>query len=163
MSLHGDCAIKLRAKTKVRGKFKMNNRITKRRSRLGRTKCAPQGVRKRNDRIKSISSLTILVLLGLSLVSHADAGSSRFRHLTDEQIQVCVSEIGRHANDDNASRVVHRIVGLDQRNLEEMEIRVETSVYLKSEGDLAREYRASCIIGTMRDLVRFRIDNLRSS
>ena len=54
--------------------------------------------------LKSILSLTILVMLGLSVVSKADAGSSRFSHLTDEQIQVCVSEISRHADYDNASR-----------------------------------------------------------
>ena len=44
---------------------------------------------------KTISALTILVLLGLSVVSEADAGTSRFRYITDAQIQVCVAEIGR--------------------------------------------------------------------
>jgi hypothetical protein len=107
--------------------------------------------------LKSISSLTILVLLGLSVVSEADAGTSRFRHLTDAQIQVCVAEIGRHADYADASRVVHEIVALEQRNLEEMEISVETSVYLQSDGDLPREYRVSCVTGTRRDLVKFHI------
>ncbi len=110
-----------------------------------------------SNRFKSISSLTILVLLGLSVVSIAEADTARSKRLTNEQIQVCVAEIGRHADYGNAARVVHQVVGLDQRNLEEMEIVVETSVFLKNEGDLAREYRASCITGAVRDLVRFRI------
>ena len=110
-----------------------------------------------NNRIKSITSLTIIALLGLSVVSEADADTSRFRQLTDAQIQVCVAEIGRHADYGNASRVVHEIVALEQRNLEEMEISVETSVYLQSDGDLPREYRVSCVTGTRRDLVKFNI------
>ncbi len=110
-----------------------------------------------SNQFKSISSLTILVLLGLSVLSDAKADSARSMRITNEHIQACVSEIGRHADYDNATRVVHQVVGLDQRNLEEMEINVETLVFLKSEGELAREYRVSCITGAMHDLVRFRI------
>ena len=109
-----------------------------------------------SNQFKSISSLTILVLLGLSVLSDARADSARSMRITNEHIQACVSEIGRHADYDNAARVVHRVVGLDQRNFEEMEIKVETLVFLKSESDLAREYRVSCTTGTMGDLVRFR-------
>jgi hypothetical protein len=49
-----------------------------------------------SNQIKTISSITIIVLLGLSVVSEADAGTSRFRQITDAQIPVCVAEIGRH-------------------------------------------------------------------
>ena len=113
--------------------------------------------------IKSISSLTILVLLGLSVVSDANADSARSMRITNEHIQACVAEIGRHADYDNAARIVHQVVGLDQKNLEEMEIKVETLVFLKSEGELAREYRVSCITGATHDLVRFRIAPLANN
>ncbi len=53
---------------------------------------------------KSILSLTILVLLGLSVVSKADAGPSCSTPLTVGQIQVCVSDSGRYAKHHNASR-----------------------------------------------------------
>ncbi len=53
---------------------------------------------------KSILSLTILVLLGLSVVSKADAGPSCSTPFTVGQIQVCVSDNGRNADPDNASR-----------------------------------------------------------
>jgi len=116
-----------------------------------------------SNQFKTISALTILVLLGLSLVSDANADSARSMRITNEHIQACVSEIGRYADYNNAARVVHQVVGLEQRNLEEMEIKVETLVFLKSEGELAREYRVSCITGATHDLVRFRIAPLASN
>lgn len=42
-----------------------------------------------------------------------------------------------------------------------MEIRIETSVCLKSENDVAREYTASCVTGTMDKLVKFRVNAVR--
>jgi len=114
-----------------------------------------------NDRIKTISSVTFLALLGSAICSDAIAGSVPITRGTDKPIQTCVAEIGKHADYINASRVVHRISTLDQRNLIEMEMTVETSVYLSSDDDVAREYTASCVTGTMGDLLEFRIDPLQ--
>ena len=110
-----------------------------------------------NKQIKLATSLTTMAVLGIAVISDANAKTDRFRHSTNKQIQTCVSEIGRHADYGDASRVVHRIVALKQRNLVELEIKVETSVHLKSDGDIARKYTASCVTGTMGDLVKFRI------
>ncbi len=57
-----------------------------------------------SNRIKTFSSLTILVMLGLSVVSKADAGPGCSTPLTVGQIQVCVSDNGRNPDPDNASR-----------------------------------------------------------
>ncbi len=54
--------------------------------------------------LKSILSLTLLVLLGLSVVSKADAVSGCSTPSTVGQIQVCVSDSGRYADHDNASQ-----------------------------------------------------------
>lgn len=113
-----------------------------------------------NDRFKAISSVTLLFLLGLSVCPDATASSVPAKRGTSEQIQTCVAEIAKHANYDNASRVVHWVAALDQRSLVEMEIRVETSVYLNSGDGVAREYTASCVTGTMGNLVKFHIDVL---
>jgi hypothetical protein len=112
--------------------------------------------------MKIAASLTLLVLLGLSVVSNANAVSDRKMRRTSEQIQTCVSEIGRHADYDNAVRVVHWVAAMEQRNLEGLEMKVETSVYLRSDGDVIREYRASCVTGTMGKIVKFRIEAVQS-
>lgn len=111
-----------------------------------------------NAQIKSATSLITLALFGLAFLCDANAGSVRSKRHTSEQIQTCISEIGRNANYENASRVVHWIAALNQRNLVEMEIKIETSVSLKSDDVVAREYRTVCVTGTMGDLVDFRID-----
>ena len=109
-------------------------------------------------RFKSMTSLTTVALLGLSLTGVANAESARMQQVTDVQVEACVAEIGLHADYGNAKRVVHRIAVLEQRNLEELEIGVETSVYLESDEAVTRTYSASCVTGTMGNLVSFRID-----
>ena len=113
-----------------------------------------------NDRIKTISAIAMLACLGFALTPDANAGSVSIKRGTSKPIQTCVAEIGKHADYVNASRVVHRISELDQRNLIEMEITVETSVYLKDGDGVAREYTASCVTGTMGELVKFHIDGV---
>ena len=110
---------------------------------------------------RSIFSLTSVVLLGLTLASDANAETPWGQQRTDEQIQTCVAEIGKHANYSNASRVIHRVTELDQRNLIELVIRVETSVYGLDDAAVVTEYSASCTTETMGDLVNFRINAAR--
>ena len=113
-----------------------------------------------NHQSKSVVFLAIFVLLGLSVVSDADASSNRSQFIEEEQLQACVSEIRQHANCDDASRVVHRISRLDQRNFWEMEIRVTTSVYGNDESSAIREHAVSCITVTTGDVLRFRINSV---
>ena len=111
---------------------------------------------------KSILSLTSVVLLGVTLTCDASAETAWGQQRTDEQIQTCVAEIGKHANYNNASRVIHRVTELDQKNLIELVIRVETSVYGLDDAAVITEYSASCTTETMGDLVNFRINAVRS-
>lgn len=108
-----------------------------------------------NTGLKTAMSLSIAALLGLSLTCNVNAAQTHGKARTDKQIQACVAEIGLHANYDKASRVVHRVESLEQRNLAEMTIGIETTVFLKDE-DFDREYRASCVTDTMGRLVEFR-------
>jgi hypothetical protein len=105
---------------------------------------------------KSILSLSMLTLLGLSLTCDANAAQTHGKARDNRQIQACVAEIGRHANYDEASRVVHHVTTLEQRNIVEMQIGIETTVHLKGD-DTAREYRASCVTDSMGKLVKFRL------
>jgi len=111
-----------------------------------------------NKHIKLATSLTSLIVLGFAVASDAHAGSKQLRHTTDKQIQTCVAEIGRHADYDDASRVVHWVVSLQQKNLVELTIKIETAVYGQAGEEIARGYTASCVTGTMGDLVKFRFN-----
>ena len=110
-----------------------------------------------NERVKPIVSLTTLAALGLAITCDASAGPDRGAYRTKEQIRSCVAEIGKHANYGDASRVVHWVAKLEQRNLVEMEIKIDTTVYVDGKEKIAREYSASCVTGTMGDLVEFKI------
>ena len=109
---------------------------------------------------KPVVSLTTLVVLGLTLTCTAQAEVTWGKQRTDEQIQTCVAEISKHASYTDATRVIHRVTELDQRNLIELEIRVETSVYGLDDSAAISEYSVSCITGYMGDLVKFRINDL---
>ena len=111
-----------------------------------------------NDRIKASTSLAILALLGLTVASDVNAESGLDKDRADPQIQACVAEVSRHANYGDASRVVHRVFSLDQRNLVELVIRIETSVFSKIDETIVREYTTSCVTDTMADVVRFHIN-----
>ena len=111
-----------------------------------------------NDRIKIFSSITMLVILGFAVAPNADAGTVSAQRGTSLPIQTCVAEIGRNVDYGNASRVVHRVTSLDQKNLVELEIRIETSVYLESNDDAASEYTALCVTAALGKVVSFRIE-----
>ena len=46
---------------------------------------------------------------------------------------------------------------LEQRNLEELEMRIETAVFRDKEYIATHEYEASCVTGPLGKLVSFRI------
>lgn len=111
-----------------------------------------------NDRRKLTTSLATVALLGLAVASDANADSDQYQRGTGKQIEACVSEIARHADYDDASRVIHLVTALEQRNLVEMEVRVETSVYLADDAAQSRAYSISCVADTMGGLVEFRFN-----
>ena len=110
-----------------------------------------------NNRIKTISAAAFLFLLGFAAVPDASAGFVPATRGTAVPIQNCVAEMGKHLDYGDASRVVHWIAELDQRSLVEMVITIRTSVYLNGDDSAAATYEASCVTGTMGDLVDFRI------
>jgi hypothetical protein len=111
-----------------------------------------------NLRTRTLTSLTTLAVFGLTVASVANAASSRDEHRADEQIQACVAEVGKHADYRNASRELRRVATLNQKNLIELEIRIETSVFSVTDDMLVREYAVSCVTDTMGDVVKFRIN-----
>ena len=109
------------------------------------------------DRVKTISSLVALGMLGLTLTCGARAVTGMGERVTNLQIDACVAEISRHADYTQAHRVVHLVDRLDQKNLVELEVGIDTSVYV-GEGETAkRVYRTRCTTDTLGDVVKFRV------
>ena len=107
-------------------------------------------------------SLSTLALLGLTMTgdAYADADSRNERQ-TMKQVRSCVSEIAKYANYDGASRALHLVERLKQKNLIELEIRIETSVYAAADDQPAtRTYKTSCLVAGLGKLVDFRIDEM---
>jgi hypothetical protein len=110
-----------------------------------------------NTRTKPVISLSVLVLFSLAMTCDATAAPLHKDRRTSEQIEACVAAIGEHADYSEASRIVHVVSRLDQRNYEELEIRVATTIYGENDTQVMRSYTASCVTATMGNLVRFRI------
>lgn len=111
-----------------------------------------------NDRGKTLISLSTLVLLGLTMTCDALAGDTRSERRTNEQVRSCIAEIAKHAEYSDASRAIHWVDQITQKNLAELEIRVETTLYATDSELVSRKYQSRCVVAGIGNLVDFRID-----
>ena len=109
-------------------------------------------------RSKPVFTLAVMALFGSVFAGDMAVASSNAEHRVDRQIQACVDEIREHADYASASRIVHSVSRLNQRNAVELEIKVETVVYATDADAAVREYRVSCVTASLGDVVRFRIN-----
>jgi len=114
-----------------------------------------------NDRGKSALSLSILALIGLTLTCDAYASSNRSERRTIKEVRFCVSEIAKHADYDEGSRVIHWVSKFTQPSLVELEIHIETTVYGVNDDLAIRRYKSSCLLASMGNLSDFRIDAIQ--
>ncbi len=112
---------------------------------------------------KSALSLSLLALLGLTMTCDAYADSNRDQHRTMKYVRSCVAEIAKHANYDGASRAIHWVDRLNQKNLVELEIRIETTVYAADGEPATRKYETLCLVAGLGNLVDFRMDAMALS
>jgi len=76
----------------------------------------------------------------------------------DIEIGMCVAEVGKRADYEGARRVVHRVVNVDQKNLAEQRISIDTLVYTADGETVTREYASRCVtLGALR-VVSFKIE-----
>ena len=107
---------------------------------------------------KTTLSLSMLALLGLTMTCDAYADTNRDQRRTMKQVRSCVAEIAKHASYGDASRAIHWVDRLNQKNLVELEIRIETTVYAVDGEPATRKYKTSCLVAGLGNLVDFRID-----
>lgn len=73
------------------------------------------------------------------------------------EIRLCVTEVGKRVNYDDATRVVHHVIEAGQKNLAEQEIRINALVFL-GEGNAAEsKYGSTCMTRGSLKIVRFEI------
>ena len=117
----------------------------------------------RGKTIGTWASFAMLVSLGLTLTCDAHAESDRAVKRTNSHIKACVAEISREANYADATRVVHVVDRLDQKNLVELDIGVTTSVYSDDRDVAVRTYRTACTTSHFADVVKLRVAKTNSS
>lgn len=97
-----------------------------------------------------------LVLAAVAVVSTAIAHEPGLRGM-GEEIGMCVAEVGKRADYADARRVVHRVVDVNQKNLAEQRIDIDTLVY-KADGEtVTREYASRCVTRGAFKVVSFTI------
>lgn len=111
-----------------------------------------------NNHGKTILSLSTLALLGLTMVFDAYADANRDGRRAIKQVCSCVSEIAKYAIHDDATRALHVVKRVNQKNLVELEIHIETTIHAAHGEPAARKYKTSCLIAGLGNLVDFRID-----
>lgn len=108
-------------------------------------------------RPKNLVSVITLVSFALTFVCDDSLASDRSRRTDAADIRACIFEINKKADYTDASRVMHWVVGLKQKNIAELEVRIETSVYKDRDAEPVKEYKTSCVTGALGGLVRFRM------
>ena len=110
------------------------------------------------NQAKTTLSLSILALFGVTMTCDAYADSNRDERRTLKQVRSCVSEIAKHVDYNGASQATHWVDRLTQKNLAELEIRIETTVYAASSETANRKYRTTCVVAGAQSLIKFRIN-----
>lgn len=108
-------------------------------------------------RIKAMTSIWLVTLLGLSLTCDAMATPGRSAAGAQHQIQHCVAEIASRVDYSDAARVMHWVLRLEQKNLSEMRITLRSNLY-DNQNIEKRSLLTTCVVASGGKVVSFRID-----
>ena len=111
--------------------------------------------------IKSAALAIAASMIG-STPGLADGPTEVARHM-DREIGMCVAEVGKRANYDDARRVVHKIIDIEQKNLAEQRISIETLVYTTDNDAWTREYASRCVTRGALKVVSFDISETETA
>jgi hypothetical protein len=109
---------------------------------------------------KTFASMAAVALLGSSLTAGADENQGRDELRTQSEAESCVAEIAKLADYDGATRVVHRVTELKQKNLVEVELKIDTSIYQDEVSGVTRGYETSCVIAQLGKVVEVRVESV---
>ncbi len=108
--------------------------------------------------VRSIQSATaVAALIALAAPGVVESAGKTANRSMETEIQICVSEVGKNANYEHATRVVHMIMAAKQKNLAEQQFTIDTMVFTDNKDAIAREYRTRCVTRGALKLVDFEI------
>jgi hypothetical protein len=84
--------------------------------------------------------------IGLFLSAGTMAAPAFGEDASDSSIEQCVAQIADQANYNDASRVQHHVAPLKHRTVGQL-LKIDTRVYGDEDGQVIREYAATCVIG----------------
>lgn len=100
--------------------------------------------------------LTTVIAAGLVLIGAAAANAGPTEVAYQEGVQSCIAQVGEHANYDDATRVRHTVVLVEETRLR-YKFSIGTSVFTDSNDEAARNYTAYCVVLGNGKPLQFRI------
>lgn len=103
------------------------------------------------------SKLLSLALATAVMASTAAAHDSGVKGM-DVEIGMCVAEVGKRADYTGARRVVHRVLDIEEKNIAEQRISIDTLVFTAGGESVTREYASRCVTRGAFKVVSFEIE-----
>jgi hypothetical protein len=100
-----------------------------------------------------------LAVVGLFLSTGSIAASPFDEGPSDSSIKECVAQIADQANYDDAAGVRHE-VATKERKVSGHLLMIDTKVYDQINGEVVREYAATCVVGRNGNQLSFKIKQI---
>ena len=100
--------------------------------------------------------LTVAAAITLLTIGGPAAASDNGNLAYDSQVKSCVAEVGSHANYNDATRIRHNVVKVQQTSIGVV-FRIGTLVFTDSDEIAIREYASYCVAKGDHKPVKFRI------
>ena len=107
-----------------------------------------------NHRNKITASL--LAVVGLIAINGPALAAGFDEVAPQHDINLCVNEIGSHADYTGAVRVRHEVESRKRRTIG-YSLTINTSVFAEKDGEAVREYRAICVVSGGETPLKFKI------
>jgi len=104
-----------------------------------------------------LSAATAITLLAFGGTATASDNGTR----QASEIRSCISEIGDHANYEDATRVQHMVIQKRRSRLGYV-FTIDTSVYVDIDNEAIRKYASYCVARGENTPVKFSIDEVSS-